>query len=177
MTPNFTPHKFHAKISRHSGLAQKMNRYPQVYSLSRRHGPPKINLRDAEILDSCGDESYATRPINHQVPEDVSREDLDFYGWVYAFMEFRDLIFYLYPVALEYEKDIRIDCVDPFMYSLDRFISGEMSKLSEEDREALVSGLKWIWHSGELGYADWIQCPNLQKAINISVSWDDIHRR
>jgi hypothetical protein len=151
-----------------------MDRYPRVYSLSKRYGPPEINLRDAELLDSFGDESYATRPIDHKVPENVSRKDLDFYGWVYAFMGFRDLLFYLYAVALEYEKDNRMDCVDGFMDSLDRLLPEEMPTLPDDDRDALIAGLTWIWNSGNAGYADWVQCPNLQRAIGVSATWDDI---
>lgn len=151
-----------------------MDRYPRVYALSEKYGPPRIDLRRAEIIDSYGDDSYASRPIDHKVPEDVSREDLDFYGWVYAFMKFADLLFYLYPIALEYEKDLRIDCIDSFMYSLDQCLPDEMPKLPEDDREALIAGLNWIWTSGDSGYADWVQCPNLQKAIGVTASWHDI---
>jgi len=134
---------------------------------SLSHGPPKINLRDAEILDSYGDESHATRPISHNTPRDVSRADMDFYGWVYAFMGFRDLLFYLYPVALEYEKDLCFDSIDPFMYSLDTWISSEMPKISVDDQDALIVGLRWIWDAGEPGYADWEQCSSLQRVIGL----------
>jgi len=151
-----------------------MSRYPRVHSLSEQYGPPKISLRDAEILDSYGDESYATRPISHNAPDDVSRKDLDFYGWVYAFMEFRDLLFYLYPIALEYDRDNSLDCVDSFMYSLDRLYPEQAPKLPKDDQEALIVGLNWMWNTGEAGYADWVQCPNLQKAIGVTASWDDI---
>ncbi|MEM7599816.1 MAG: hypothetical protein AAF357_00185 [Verrucomicrobiota bacterium] len=151
-----------------------MDRYPRVYALSKKYGPPKIDLRRAEIMDSYGNEWNATRSIDHRVPENVSREDLDAYGWVYPFMKFPDLLFYLYPIALEYEKDLCIDCIDSFMYSLDRCLPEEMSKLHEDDREGLIAGLMWIWTSGDSGYADWVQCPNLQKAIGVTASWDDI---
>ena len=62
-------------------------------SMSKKYGPPKISLRDARILDDYGDESHATRPIQHRVPEDVSKEDFDFYRHVFSFMEFADLLF------------------------------------------------------------------------------------
>ena len=145
---------------------------PLVYSLSKKYAPPGIDLRSAEIMDSYGDESNATRPIDHRVPEDVSREDLDFYGWVYAFMEFNDLLFYLYPIALEFERDKKLGCIDAFMYSLDRF-SGESSTLSAEDKAGLADGLRWIWNAAPRGYADWVQCPNLQALIGVSATWDD----
>jgi len=146
---------------------------PLVYALSRKYSPPRIDLRTAEIMDAYGDERYATRPINHRVPEDVSREDLDFYGWVYAFMSFEDLLFYLYPIALEYERDRCLDCIDPFLYSLDRCVPLESSKLPTQDQRGLLDGLQWIWDAAPLDYADWVQCPNLQAAIGKSVTWDD----
>lgn len=140
----------------------------QVYFLSRRYSPPKISIRDADIVDANGDDTNATHPINHQLPEHVSKEDLDFYAWVYPFMGFRDLLFYLYPVALEYEKFNCLECIDSFMYSLDRLLPEESSKLGEDDRSALLEGLKWIWNAGSPDYAPWDQCPNLQKAIGVS---------
>lgn len=149
---------------------------PLVYALSRKYGPLKIDLRAAEIMDSHGDDRFATRPIEHRIPEDVSREDLDFYGWIYAFMKFPDLLFYLYPVALEYQRDNGLDCVDSFMYSLDRCVPVESAKLSPDDQNALLDGLRWIWESAPLGYADWVQCRNLQAAIGVSVTWGDLHQ-
>ena len=152
-----------------------MNQHQSVYSLSKRYGPPNINLRDAEIEDSYGDETYATRPINHQVPEDVTKEDLDFYPQVYAFMEFRDLLFYLYPVALEYEKDKGLETIDSLFYSLERELPAQLESLSKDDQEAIIDALKWIWETHKLGYADWVQCIYLQKLIGISVTWDDLY--
>ncbi len=145
-----------------------------VYELSRKHGPPRIDLRTAEIMDSYGFEGRATRAINHRTPNDVSRDDLDFYGWIYAFLGFEDLLFYLYPIALELDKSKSLDCIDSFMYSLNRFVPAESSKLSSVDQQALIEGLRWMWDAVPLGYTDWVQCPNLQKAIGISVSWDDL---
>ena len=150
-----------------------MNRYPRIYEFSERWGPPKISLRDALILGDYGDDSYATRPIKHVKPSDVSRKDLDFYGWLYAFMGFHDLLFYLYPIALEYEKDIRLDCIDPFMYSLDIWLPSEIGKLRDADQEALLAGLQWIWFAGDSGYADWSQCPALQRAIGVYATHED----
>ena len=145
-----------------------------VYKLSRKNGPPRIDLRKAEIMDSYGFEGRATRPINHRTPNDVSRDDLDFYGWIYAFLGFEDLLFYLYPIALELERNNTLECIDSFMYSLNRFVPEALSKLNVDDQKALLEGLRWIWDSAPLGYVDWVQCPNLQKAIGVSVSWDDL---
>jgi hypothetical protein len=148
--------------------------HESVYLMSRKYGPPKIDLRTAEIMDSYGDESCAKLPINHRVPEDVSKEDFDYYQWIFAFMGFEDLLFYLYPIALEYERDNSLNCIDSYMYSLDRFLPEASAKLPPKDQQALVDGLRWIWDAAPLGYADWVQCPNLQGAIGVSVTWDDI---
>jgi len=56
---------------------------------------------------------------------------LDFYEWVYPFLKFEDLLFYLYPIALEFERTKSLDCIDSFLYSLDRFVPIELSKLSK----------------------------------------------
>lgn len=147
-----------------------------VYSLSKKYSPPNIDLRVAKIIDSYGDESYATRPISHSMPEDVSRDDLDFYGWVYPFMGIKDLLFYLYPIGLEYERHNCLDCIDSFLYSLNRFVPTDSSKLPAEDQQGLLDGLRWLWDAAPLGYADWVQCPNLQAAIGVSATWDDIRQ-
>ena len=148
--------------------------HPTVYSLSRKYGPPEIDLHKAEIMDSYGDETCATHPINHRIPEDVTRDDFDHYQMVFAFMGFKDLLFYLYPIALEFERDKCLHCVDFFLYSLNRFVPEESSMLSAEDQQGFLEGLRWIWDAAPLGYADWVQCPNLQAAIGKYVTWDDI---
>ncbi len=150
--------------------------HASVYALSKKYAPPRINLRSAEIMDSYGDETFAAYPINHHAPEDVSKEDLDFYPRVFPFMQFTDLLFYLYPIALEYEKDNGLDCIDSYMYSLDRYFPSESSKMLPAEQQSLQDGLRWIWNAAPLGCADWVQCPNLQAAIGVSVSWDDMYR-
>ncbi|MEL6815989.1 MAG: hypothetical protein AAFP03_14445 [Cyanobacteria bacterium J06598_3] len=146
-------------------------KYPEVYDLSCKFSPPKIDLRKAEILDSYGDDSYAKLPINHNQPENVKREEFDYYGWVYPFMEVEDLLFYFYAILIEYEKDKGLDCIDSFMYSMDRVILGLQNSLKVQDLEALKQGFIRIWEIGGDGYADWYQCPNLQKFIGISVPY------
>jgi hypothetical protein len=141
-----------------------------VYELSYKYSPPKINLRDAKIMDDYGDDSYAKREIKHIVPDDVLREDFEYYGWVYPFMEFEDLLFYLYPIALVFENNRELDCLDSFMYSLDRVLPTRKMLLTSEDTTALQDGLRWIWKtSNGDDYADWWQCPNLQLEIGVSV--------
>ncbi len=144
-----------------------MDRYPRVYTFSEKYGPPKVDLRRAKILDDYGWDQWATLEISHRVPKDVSRKQLDHYGWVYSFMEFKDLLFYLYPVALEYERDPCGDFVDSFLYALDRRFDEGLKLLSDEDREALKAGLFWIWSDWGSDYAPWWQCKNLSAFIGV----------
>jgi hypothetical protein len=141
--------------------------HPSVYELSKKYGPPTIDLRTARIRDDYGDESSATRPIKHRVPEDATKEDFDFYQDVFAFMEFADLLFYLYPIALEFERNAELNCIDSFMYSLDQFVPRESSKLPPSEQESLKDGLVWIWDAAPPRYADWGHCRNLQAAIGL----------
>ncbi|MFO0962650.1 MAG: hypothetical protein U0625_07045 [Phycisphaerales bacterium] len=142
-------------------------KHPKVYSLSRKHGPPKVDLRQAEILNAWGDNRWAKLAVAHKLPEDVTREQIAFYGWVYSFMEPTDLLFYLYPIAREFDADNSLHCIDSFLYSLDRHAPDLMSQLVREDREALREGLRWIWNSGGSEFADWEACPNLRKVMGL----------
>ena len=153
-----------------------MNNYQQsAYNLSKRYSPPKIDLRQAEMLDSLGEDTYATRPIHHQVPEDVTKEDLDFYNFVFSYMELSDLLFYLYPVALEFEYDKCLDCIDSLFYTLEDELPKHVDSLSEDDLQGIKDALMWIWESHKLGYVDWIQCPYLQSLIDKSATMDDLY--
>ena len=129
----------------------------------------QVNLRTAMIMDDYGDESYAKMPVNHRFPEDVTKEELDYYGWIYPFMEPTDLLFYLYPIALEFEKDKKLDCIDSLFYSLNDKVEDLMSTMCDDDISALKNGLLWVFESDGLGYADWDQCKKLQKVIGIKV--------
>ena len=158
---------FDGRKATQSGNIKGKMKYKNVYKLSSRYSPPKISLRDAQILD-CGNERHAKRAIHHKIPDDVTRDDFDYYGWIYSFMEFEDLLFYFYPLALEYEKDKTIDCIDSFMYSLDRILPSRKLLLNRKDMAGIHEGLRWILESGGYDSADWEQCQNLQKEIGIS---------
>ena len=119
-------------------------KYENVYKLSSRYSPPKISLRDARILDDYDDERNAKRAINHKIPDDVTHGDFEYYAWEFSFMEFEDLLFYFYSLALEYEKDKTIECIDSFMYSLDRILPSKKLSLTQEDINAIHEGLRWI---------------------------------
>lgn len=142
-------------------------KYQDVYNLSLQYSPPQVNLRDAQILDDYGDETYATMPIVHHSPNDVKRTELEFYVWIYPFVAGTDLLFYLYPIALEYEKDKHLECVSSFLYTLDRRVETLLAEINQAQQDALINGLKWIYESGGTDYADWWQCPNLQRLIGI----------
>ena len=103
-------------------------------------------LRKAEIMDTYGFEGRATRAINHRTPNDVTRDDLDFYGWVYAFLGFEDLLFYLYPIALELDRSKSLDCIDSFMYSLNRGITKGKSTLDFSFSSDLNTWAKFTSH-------------------------------
>jgi hypothetical protein len=144
-----------------------------VYELSKKFGPPKIDLRKAEIIDSYEDESYATRPIDHRIPEDVSRGDFDFYQEVFYTMGFEDLLFYLYPIALEFERDTNLNCVDSYLHNLNKYFPDSFSQLSETDQESLVDGLRWLWEVAPPGNFDWVECPYLRWALGLPPTEDD----
>jgi len=149
--------------------------YKNIYILSEKFSPPKIDLRKAQILDDYGDDSHAKLIVSHKKPGDVKREEFDYYGWVYPFMEPEDLLFYLYPMLIEYKKDRAIDCIDSFMYSLDRELNNLLLKLSDEDAETLKIALTEIWAIGSntgsnADLNDWYQCENIQKFIDVNLS-------
>ena len=145
-----------------------MNTSSKVYALSLKFSPPKINLRQANILDDYGDESYSKLPISHKRPDEVRRTEFDYYPHVYPFMEKEDLLFYFYPIIVEYKKDKqRFESIDSFMYSFDRYIEEIKDSLEKKDLEAVREGLLELWNIGEDDFADWAQCLSLQKFIGL----------
>ncbi len=140
--------------------------HPAVLALSKKFGPPKINLRQAELLDCYGlnDGEYAQRPIGHNMPWHVLREDLDYYPSVFSFMceEPDSLLFYLYPVALEFARDMTLEASDSLLYVLDMNYSAIRVLLREEkDAAAFAEGLNWMLDAGGPDWAPFWQCPNL----------------
>ena len=143
--------------------------YEDIYNLSNVFAPPKVNLRQGRILDDYGDETYAKLLVNHSKPDDVTLDEINYYGWVYPFLEAEDLIFYLYSLAIEYKKDKLLDCFDSFMYSMDKNVIALQGKLTKTQNETLKKAFELIWEIGGDEWADWRQCPNLQKLIGITV--------
>ncbi len=147
----------------------RMNRYPRVYELSLKYGPPSIDLYQADVLDCYGDASFCRGPkVNHRTPCDVSREELNYYGtFSFSFMGFRDLLFYLHPVAFFSEIDPEGELANFYLMSLDSKYTQGVEKLREEDRSALRAGIEWMWFSGDERFGMWSFCSTLKKAIGI----------
>lgn len=146
-------------------------KYPEIYELSYKYRNPQINLRDARILDDYGDEEYATRLLNHRLPEYVVREDFDFYGWVYAFMNFDDLLFYIYPMLIEFEGDSSIDVIDSFFYSLERLVeNGQYANYLDEIGVSVFQKSILKFHEIDKDREiPWWQCTNLCELVGIKV--------
>lgn len=143
--------------------------YGNIYKLAKKFSPPKVDLRKAQILDDYGDETYAKLIVRHVNPEDVKRNEFDYYVWVYPFMEPEDLIFYLYPMINEYNRDNEIEGIQSFMYSMDKELDNLILKLSKEDKEILKSALQEIWKIGNSNdFDEWYQCKNIQKFIGVT---------
>jgi hypothetical protein len=163
------------KISRAKwrGLIEKFEKlaHPAVYVLSSKYGPPKVDLRDANILDDYGDESYSEYAVCHYDPLDVTRKDLDAYPHVYPFMGIKDLMFYLYPNALEFEKDQRLNSIDSFLYTVNSYFPKQSSDMAESDIDALKEGLLWIYTTESDDYL-WNSCSNLRALIEMDPKED-----
>lgn len=143
--------------------------YQEIYDLSKSFGPPEINLRDAQIIDDYGDDSFARLQIEHKNPEDVSLDEINYYGGVYAFLKPKDLIFYLYPLLVEFKKDMSLDSFDSYMYSMDREIDNLLGCLTNEQVTVLKLAFQVIWKLGGDDWADWSGCPNLCRFIEVTV--------
>ena len=139
--------------------------HPAVLALSEKHGPPKVDLRQAELRDGIGFNTggYAKRPIAHGRPWCVSRADLDYYPRVFSFMldEPASLLFYLYPVALEHARDAQLEATDSLLYTLDTALPELLPLMDDADRAAFAEGLVWIHDAHGPDDAPFRQCPNL----------------
>lgn len=143
--------------------------YQDIYRLSLEFGPPKIDLSQAEVIDGHGEGRLSELKVDHQKPNDVKRNELNYYGWVYPFIKATDLIFYLYPLLVEFKNDKNMDCIDSFMYSLNREIGGLSKSLSSDELNLIKKALQIIWGLGGKDYVDWGSCRNLQKLIGITI--------
>lgn len=140
-------------------------KYSEIYGLSKRFSPPEVDLRKARILDDYGDDRFATLPVSHQKPDDVKREEFDYYGWCYPFMGPEDLLFYLYPIMIEYEKDSTLDCLESFMYTSDRKLNEILALLTNNEIQILRTAYKII---GDIDGGEWdelMQCRNIHHLL------------
>lgn len=144
--------------------------YDDIYKLSKSFGPPKNTLGERHILVDYGREASANRRLDHNYPEDVKLEEIEHYGWVYPFLEPPDLIFYLYPLLVEFQKKMSLHCFDSYMYSMDRELEGLLEGLSGAQIATLKSAFELVWDLGGSDWADWFGCPNLQKFVGVTVS-------
>lgn len=69
----------------------------------------------------------------------------------------------------EYQNNKDLDCIDSFMYSMDREINKLQLILSKDENLILRNAFQIIWDIGGDDWTDWEQCKNLQKLIRISV--------
>ena len=137
---------------------------------SSAFGPPKLNLRDAQIISSYGRKDSAKLEINHNSPADVKDHEIDYYSYsVFSFMNLKDLIFYTYAIFQKHKAEGDYTHMDFLLYGYERNM--------DELKELLTSDLKSIFISScnELfnlhGFeAAWEQCPNLSKFIGIDIT-------
>ena len=144
-----------------------------LYGLSSKYGPPSIDLKNGRIMDDYGDTSCAKVSVKHKIPEDVSREELDYYHDVYAFLNPEDLIFYLYPMWHEFKNDPSLNCIDNFVYSLEAGIDYLLTEIDESDIKIVSRALFDLLLTGPSGDPDYYQCPKLQNLMKIRMTdWD-----
>ena len=73
-------------------------------------------------------------------------------------MDLESLLFYLYPIALEYEKDSNLwDRVNSFMSALNYKLPKNTDEFIKEDLEALEEGLQWIYSAHGFHTKGWLE--------------------
>ena len=86
-----------------------MNSIEELYNFSKNYAPPNFDLKNAEIASEWGNSKLEDREIDHSDPEKVTRYEIEFYTMIYAFLDFKDFLFYLYPMCREFEKDAEFE--------------------------------------------------------------------
>ncbi len=135
------------------------------YALSKAFAPPRVNLRQGEIADAYGDESYCTRLIRHVLPQDPTEEDFRFYSNCYPYMERTDLLYYFYSVC----RSISTPELDGYFYTLSRNLPELIEVINEEQRLHLFCGLLALWTEDWAQTLDWMGCPELLKFLGVQV--------
>ena len=147
----------------------------KLKSYSSLFGPPKVDLREAQIKDCYGDEKYAQVPIHHIDPTDVTFEELDYYGrLVYAFMNFSDVVFYTYSVFVNFEKDYEFEHMDFLLYNYDRYTES-LEQLPSKSFQILKDSCHYLFSLH--GYhADWEGAKTFSKLMGIDISEKNINK-
>ena len=113
-----------------------------LYELSKKYAPPVINLRQAEIMDSYGDEEYAKIQLNHVNPEDVKLEELLYYNQAWGFMNAKDLLFYAYAVTTFADSGDKI-FVEMYIYTIEQRLSrNDFLFMIQDDQGVFKEALK-----------------------------------
>lgn len=79
---------------------------PAIIRLSKRFAPPRINLLQARLDDDYGRTECIEVEVTHQHPEEVTVQELDYYGDVWPFLCPESSLFYLYAVLSAF-RDFR----------------------------------------------------------------------
>ena len=137
----------------------------EIYNFSKKFAPPKTTLKSAEIMSEWGKSTLEDRVIDHSDPKNVTREEIEFYTMIYAFLEFEDFLFYLYPMIKEFIKDKNFDNLDFFLYSFDSKLLKNINKLSNEDIKILRKTLTWLSEQHGVEYSGIDQTYNIQRFI------------
>jgi len=140
-------------------------KYSDLYALAKQYSPPCVNLRQAKIRDDYGIKTYAKLPVLHELPQDVRRGELTYYAQVYPFLQASDLLFYFYSIFLEFEKDPDLECIDFFMYSLNRELPSLMEALSPPEQACLTHYLKQLLEIDGNEYIDWQACEQVLELL------------
>ena len=92
-----------------------------AYSISIKHAPPHVNIREARIADDYGRDDKAKLAITHTIPNEVTCEQLLYYNDVWIFVDESDLLFYLWPVLqcfVTYKNSSGCEFYHSYLYAL-----------------------------------------------------------
>lgn len=145
----------------------------KLYKFSKSFGPPKTNLREAQIEDCYGDGSSCTMEINHQAPEDVTFEELKFYPQTFTFMDMDSCLFYAYSVFKYYDNEDKagywrggIDC---FFYYIENHLE---DIIKSHNSDILFDSIKTLWNESPYFFS-LPGCLKLQRYLQIFVNDED----
>lgn len=133
-----------------------------VYQLSARYAPPRVSVRDAQVIDDHGT-GFDNCPINHRTPADVTREDLDDYpGSVWTFMDLESQLFYLHAIAslfiaLPWPEVLNArfaGSVECYLFLLNQRLQSEYATLSRKDQSAITEAVFRIYQREERAFQE-----------------------